>query len=160
MRATAALLDELLQTLLEEEATLSKLLGLALEEQEALVESDFDAIDSVSAQMAEVAGVLESLEQRREQLMESVGQAGCTFEELAALADNHGVGGFSEARTRLAVAARELREAQECNANLIMGAMRLRERWLGLLAGMEAPTYGAGGRQELSQGRGFVSRSA
>ena len=153
-------LGELLATLLTEEQTLGDLLALAVEEQDALVRSDFGAVDALSERMAKVAAQLESLELRREQLMESVGQSGGSFEELARLADNHGVDGFDAARSRLGQTARELREAQECNANLILSAMRVRDRWMTLMAGLTSSTYGAEGRQELKRGRGIVSRSA
>jgi hypothetical protein len=146
--------------LLDEEETLGPLLTLAGEEQDALVRSDFDAVDAISSRMTTVAAELEALELRREQLMESAGQSGCSFEELAEFADNHGVDGFDDARMRLGRAARELREVQECNANLILSAMRVRERWVALVAGLVPSTYGAEGRQHLKPGRGIVSRSA
>ncbi len=131
----------------------------AMEEQEALIRSDYAAIEAVSGRMQEVADGMDRLEARRSAIVTELG-AGETLEELLPLAETHGMAAFAPLRERLLAEALQLREAQERNARLILSAVKLRERWYALLAGMSAPTYGAEGRQELRGSRGLVSKSA
>lgn len=65
MSATPTMLQEVLEILLAEERELSELLTLALEEQKALLESDYPRLTEVSARMFEVSGTVESLETTR-----------------------------------------------------------------------------------------------
>lgn len=156
----ARVLNAVLTLLCEEERALGALIQLALDEQQALIQSDFDRITSVSARMAEAAEALEGLEEERLNLLRSAGAESLTLEELLPLADDLGVSGFAEARLQLGARARELRDAQELNARLLLNAMKLRDRWANLLGGYLAPGYGADGRRSMRDARGTVSRSA
>jgi len=160
MKATPAMLQQVLEILLAEERELGTLITLALDEQQALLESDFPRLTEVSARMFEVSGTVESLETSRMNLLGTAGMEDLSIEELLPLADDLGVGGFSEARLRMAASAQELRDAQETNARLLLNAMKLRDRWQNLFGGFVSPTYGAQGQRSLRDGRGYVSRSA
>lgn len=155
----AALLEELLDVLLRQEAALGELVELAIEEQSAIIHSDYAAIHRVSEQMLAVSNAIDRLDERRAELASRLGHQGA-LDELAQAAEDLGVDGFGPARERLLAQATRLRQAQEENARLILGAVRVRERWLALLTGLAAPTYGSAGRQQLRQERGIVSRSA
>ena len=160
MDSPADVLGQVLALFCEEEDALTELIRLALEEQEALVQSDFDGITSISNRMVEVANTIERFEGDRLNLLRSVGAEALTLEELLPLADDLGVSGFAEARLRLGARARELRDAQEQNARLLLNAMKLRDRWANMLGGHLAPGYGSDGRRNVSNSRGTVSRSA
>ena len=160
MTATPVMLQEVLEILLAEEQELCVLLTLALEEQQALIESDFPRLTEVSARMFEVSGTVESLESSRLNLLRSAGLRGESIEELLPLADDLGVDGFAEARLRMAASAQELRDAQETNARLLLNAIKLRDRWENMFSGLASPTYGAQGQRNLRDGSGYVSRSA
>lgn len=153
-------IELLLHLLLREEEALLNLVRLAGREQEALIASDYAAIESVSAEMAIAAQLLDGLERERETLLEAIGCRSGGLADVAEIALRAGVPGFEQARLRLLDAATELRDVQERNARLLLSAAKLRERWLSLLAGMASSTYGAEGRQELQQARRFVSKSA
>ncbi len=158
--AAAHVLERVLELLLHEERHLSRLLALALEEQSALLESNFDRITATSAAMIEAANAIEALESERLNLLRTIGAEDRTIEDLLSLADDLGITGFAEARLALSVRARELKDAQERNANLLLNAMKLRERWANMLGGFTSPTYGAQGKRTARDGSGFVSRSA
>lgn len=158
--AAAHVLERVLELLLHEERHLSRLLALALEEQSALLESNFDRITATSAAMVEAANAIEALESERLNLLRTIGAEDRTIEDLLSLADDLGITGFAEARLALSVRARELKDAQERNANLLLNAMKLRERWANMLGGFTSPTYGAQGKRTARDGSGFVSRSA
>lgn len=160
MSVTAAMLQEVLDILLAEERELGALLALALEEQQALLESDFPRLTEVSARMFEISGTVESLESSRLNVLRTAHLEDQTIEELLPLADDLGIDGFAEARLRLAASAQELRDAQETNARLLLNAMKLRDRWQNLFGGFVAPTYGAQGQRAVRDGQGYVSRSA
>lgn len=160
MASRAAVLEEVLALLCAEEDALARLIALALEEQQALVESDFETIAATSARMVEAAGAIELIEANRLNLLRSVGAESLTLEELLPVADDLGVGGFAEARLQLGARAQELRDAQEQNARLLLNAMKLRDRWANLLGGYLAPGYGSDGRRNVGNSRGTVSRSA
>lgn len=160
MSATAAMLQEVLDILLEEERELGTLIALALEEQQALLESDFPRLTEVSARMFEISGTVESLEASRLNLLRTADLEDLTVEELLPLADDLGIDGFAEARLRMAASAQELRDAQETNARLLLNAMKLRDRWQNLFGGFVTPTYGASGQRSVRDGQGYVSRSA
>lgn len=153
-------LSQILELLCEEERALAGLLELALKEQEALVNSDFEQISSVSERMLVAAAAIEQMETRRLNLLRSAGAEDATLEELLPLADDLGVSGFATARLQLVARAGELRDAQEQNARLLLNAMRLRDRWANLLGGFAAPGYGSTGRRNSHDSRGTVSRSA
>ena len=153
-------LADVLSLLCEEERALGRLLELALDEQQALIQSDFAAIETVSARMADAAESIERLEANRLNLLRSVGAEALTLEELLPLADDLGVSGFAEARLQMGTRAQELRDAQELNARLLLNAMKLRDRWANLLGGYLTPGYGSDGRRNVSDSRGTVSRSA
>ncbi len=160
MQIPAATLAQVLELLCEEERALADLLNLALDEQSALIESDFERISHVSDQMLERAGGIERLESKRLNLLRSAGAESLTLEELLPLADDLGVSGFGAARLQLVARAQELRDAQEQNARLLLNAMKLRDRWANLLGGMVAPGYSSTGRRNTNATRGTVSRSA
>ena len=155
----AAALEALLDVLLRQEDALAELVSFAIEEQRAIVHSDYAAIHAASEKMLAVAQRIDDLESERSGVASRLGNPE-SLDELAGLADSLGIEGFSEARARLLDQAIALKRAQEANAALILNAVKLRERWLALVAGLASPTYGAAGRQELHQGRGLVSRSA
>ena len=154
------MLASVLELLLEEERHLSALLDLALQEQSALIESDFDRIARVSESMQDLASAIESLEAKRLNLLKTAGADALSLQELLPLADDLGVGGFAAARLQLVARAQELRDAQEQNARLLLNAMKLRDRWANLLGGFVAPGYSSDGRRQTSAARGTVSRSA
>lgn len=156
----AAILDAILNVLSEEEGQLARLLGLALEEQRALMTSNVDALEEINARMIELADGLDVLENRRAVLLGEFAKDVETLSELTPLAQELGVDGFGPARERLVEAAVRLQRAQESNARLIMAAMRLGERWMNLAAGMASPTYGAAGKQRAGRSNGLMSRSA
>ena len=160
MNVPAEVLSQILDLLCEEERALAGLLELALKEQDALVISDFEQISSVSDRMLAAAETIEQFESRRLNLLRSTGAEAATLEELLPLADDLGVSGFAAARLQLVARARELRDAQEQNARLLLNAMKLRDRWANLLGGFAAPGYGSNGRRNSSDSRGTVSRSA
>lgn len=155
-----AVLREVLAILCEEEQALGNLFALALEEQAALIQSDFEAITAVSARMQDAANRVEELEANRLNLLRSVGAESLTLEELMPLADDCGVNGFAVARLELGARARELKDAQEQNARLLLNAMKLRDRWANLVGGYTAAGYGNNGRKNVTGARGTVSRSA
>jgi flagellar biosynthesis/type III secretory pathway chaperone len=152
-------LTALLRTLEQEEAEIVELIQLATEERSALIASDFPAVDSVTERMLQVAERIDRHEQRRQQLLNELGNAGAGLNEIVALAENHSVGGFPDARERLLERTGELQDLQEQNAQLILSAAKLRERWLAMLTRLANPTYGAGGQQQANESR-FLSRSA
>lgn len=160
MDVPAELLASVLELLLEEERQLAGLFDLALQEQSALIESDFDRISRVSESMQDLASNIESLEVKRLNLLKTAGAEALSLQELLPLADDLGVGGFAAARLQLVARAQELRDAQEQNARLLLNAMKLRDRWANLLGGFVAPGYSSDGRRQTSAQRGTVSRSA
>ncbi len=153
-----ALLHELLGTLLKEEELLARLSGLSQVQRQALINSQFAAIESINDEMIATANELLPLEQMRITVIEQLGVA--TLSEAAALADNLGVAGFAQAQKRLLAAATDFRSGQEQNASLVLHAIRLRDRWMNFLGGKTTPTYGAGGKREVTQQRQIVSRTA
>lgn len=160
MSEAALSLASMLAILLDQEDALQHLLGLAFDEQRALVTSDFAAIERVSAEMHVAADRIDALERQRIALAARLGNAEATLEQLLPLAEELGIEGLADARLRLAALAAELQEAQEGNARLLLSAVKLRERWVNHIAGMGSSTYGAAGKQEMAQARGIVSRSA
>lgn len=156
----AAVLTSVLSLLLEEETQLARLITMALDEQAALLDSNFDRITGTSAAMIDAANAIEAIEAERIALLRSIGAQDLTIEELLPLAEEFGINGFAEARLALSARARELRDAQERNATLLLNAMKLRDRWANLLGGFSSPTYGAQGLRTPGEGSGFVSRSA
>lgn len=160
MQNAATSLQSMLAILLEQEDALELLLALAGDEKDALVSSDYSSIERVSNEMRAAEDRIEGLERQRISLAKALGNAEATLAELLPLADELGITGLAEARARMSALAAELREAQERNARLLLSAVKLRERWVNHIAGMEASTYGAAGKQQLSQSRGIVSRSA
>lgn len=154
-----ALLEGVLAVLDRQEAALDELVALALTQREALIRNDIAAIERNAEAMQGVVQALDALDTERAGIVHQLG-SGPALEALLPLADDLGVTGLRPARERLLARAQALREAQEANAALILNAAKLRERWYRMLAGLSAPTYGAGGRQELRQSRGLVSKSA
>ncbi|MCK9518584.1 MAG: flagellar protein FlgN [Dehalococcoidia bacterium] len=159
MDEKVGLLEKLLELMLEQERALSELVSLAFSEQRAIIRSDFDAMNALSERMLGVVSQIDALEEARTELTSRLGHFQA-LDELVPLADSLGVNGISDAHERLLEQAAKLRTAQDDNARLILNAVKLRERWLGLLAGLSSPTYGAAGQQEVHQSRGIVSRSA
>lgn len=152
-------LEALAGVLRQQGALLGDLVRLSKEEQDALVQSDFDAIHRASERMLAVSQDLELLDREREALVTGFGKIE-TLEELVPTADALGVGAIAVLRDSLVAQATELRDLQEANARLILNAAKLRERWYGMLAGLSSPTYGSGGKQEFRQSRDIMSRSA
>lgn len=157
---TAALLREALAILRDEEQLLAALVGLAREEQRALIAADYPRVEAVSQQMLEAVRRIEAREADRLNLLRTVGLAFHTLDDLAAHAENLGVEGFAEVRERLAARALELREVQEANARLVLNAMRVRDRWAAIVAGHTSPTYSPTGQAAQQEGPGFVSKTA
>ena len=154
------MLQEVLELLCEEEQALAQLFALALEEQTALIQSDFETISRISDEMLEAAASVEACEARRLNLLRSVDAESLTLEELLPLADDLGVTGFAAVRLQLGARAQELKDAQEQNARLLLNAMKVRDRWANLVGGYLAPGYSNNGRRNASNSRGTVSRSA
>ena len=152
-------LQQLLQLLVKEEGELLRLIELAGRERNALVSSDYDALNTISEEMLSVAGTLEAYEEQRAELLRELDNPGATLSDLEPLAAAAGVDGLAEARARMLAQAAELQGAQEQNARLILSATRLRERWFRLLAGMDSATYTQTGQAQQG-GQRFVSRSA
>ncbi|MGH2633111.1 MAG: flagellar export chaperone FlgN [Tepidiformaceae bacterium] len=155
-----ATVESVLETLLLEERELAALVVLAVEEQTALVASDYGEMTRIGELMLVRADVLGGLEQRREQLLHELGVGDATLDTLLPLADDLGITGFGEARERLLGKAAELRENQERNARLLLSAMKLHEKWVNMFAAIASSTYGADGQQSMRAGRQFVSKSA
>jgi len=153
-------LEAVLQTLLQEEAGLQELVVLALQEQEALITSDYPAIDRIGGDMLAVAHRVDDLERERQALLEPLGAGDLHLDALVPSFDAAGIPGFAAARLRLIARANELREAQERNARLILAAVKLQERWMSMFAALSSPTYSADGSQDLQASRGLMSRSA
>ena len=160
MTTVADDLRSILEVLLEEEQGLLRLNALALAEQAALISSDYDEIERVSNEMHIVADQIEAAEVSRVRMMSAVGGTEATLKDILPLAETQGVTGLGEASTRMILLADQVRQEQESNARLLLGAVKLRERWVNHVAGMHASTYGAEGKQQLRQSRGIVSRSA
>lgn len=155
-----SLVERVLETLLLEERELAALVVLAVQEQTALVASDYSEMTRLGDLMLARADVMGGLEQRREGLLRELGVGDATLDTLLPLADDLGVTGFSEARLRLIAKAAELREHQERNARLLLSAMKLHEKWVNMFAAIASSTYGADGQQSMRAGRQFVSKSA
>lgn len=153
-------LESLAAQLTLEESVLNDLLRSAEKMRDALIASDFALLEDVNAGMQSSASELERLEEARQALLTSLQDPPATLEEAFAFASELGLPALAASRARLASAALSLQQAQERNARLVLGAVRLRERWFNMLAGMVSPTYGSGGRQTPAPGRRLVSKSA
>lgn len=153
-------LEAVLQTLLQEEAGLQELVVLAIQEQEALITSDYAAINRIGDDMLAVAHRVEDLERERQALLEPLSTGDLHLDALVPSFDAAGIPGFAAARLRLIARANELRDAQERNARLILAAVKLQERWMSMFAALSSPTYSADGSQDLQASRGLMSRSA
>ncbi len=157
---SAALFREVLAVLRDEEQLLVALVGLARDEQRALIAADYPRVEAVSQQMLETVRRIEAREADRLDLLRTAGLAFHSLDELAARAENLGVHGFTDIRERLAARALELRELQEANARLVLNAIRIRDRWAAILAGHRSPTYSPSGQAAPQEGSGFVSKTA
>jgi len=153
-------LEALVATLGREETTLAQLLHLADRMRDALIGSDFALLDETVHSMSEAGDNLDGLERDRECVVAGLAEGALSFDAAIALADAVGVPALRDRRSRIAALALDLQQAQERNAQLVLGAVRLRERWVNILAGMVAPTYGARGRQNVAASRRLVSKSA
>lgn len=160
MDARLSALESLAVALGEEEAVLARLLRLTDAMRDALIAADFDRLDEASNAMQAAAAEIVRLGRERDGLLAAIGGAGATLSEVLSVAASLGITALDSRRQRLVSAALSLQQAQERNARLVLGAVRLRERWFNMLAGMVSPTYGAGGRQNPAPGRRFVSKSA
>lgn len=69
MTAPAGVLEAVLALLLREESALGRLIELAVEEQRALIASDFAVLDAVSAEMLAVSTAIEATETERLNLL-------------------------------------------------------------------------------------------
>ena len=151
--------ERLLQVLLREERLLANLITLAHEEQLAIVHANYGEIERISALMEQAAEDMDTVAAEREALVAEI-DTGQTLAEIAKAAETLGIRSLGRARRRLRAQMEVLRRAQETNARLILEAIRIRERWYGMLAGGVTATYGAAGQPELRRARGLVSRSA
>jgi len=158
--APAAVFEQVLRTLRAEEAELAALTALAGQELDALMRSDYAAIDAASASMALHARDIEDLEGERKRLLAPLHLEEATLDMVVPVAESAGVEGFAEIRSRLLAGAAELREAQERNARLLLAAMKLQERWITMFGALSSPTYGADGSQDRQAGHRLMSRSA
>lgn len=159
--ADARLMDvrSMLRVLLTEEELMCALIELGQAQQRALMVSDFWVLEQVSEQLLAVASEMTSVEEERVELLNRMGVL--HLNEAVALADTLGETALGAVRDRLMRAALQFRSIQERNAELILAASRLRERWVKLLAGMGGgATYGAGGKGEVQQRQRLVSKSA
>jgi hypothetical protein len=154
---TRSVLEQLLATLAEEEARVLELVQLASRERDALVNSDYATLNAVTETMLQAAGRLDSCEERREALLAALGKEGAGLNEIVALAELHGMDGFSRKGEQLRESTAQLQELQEQNARLILSAAQLRERWLNMLTRLTSPAYGSGNE---ASGHRFLSRSA
>lgn len=157
---SAQVYAHVLDLLREEEHLLGQLVALAREAQRALVASDYPAIEATAAHMLEAAGRIETRSAERMNLLRTIGQETATLDQIATSAENLGVQGLHEIRERLLTQAAHLRDLQEANARLVLGAIRIRERWAAILAGHLSPTYSPQGQTTLQEGSGIVSRTA
>lgn len=155
--AAARALTELLE---HEETLVAELLRLAVAQQSAIVHGEYAEIDRLSAELESTANHLDGLQVQRDEFARTAFGAGTTLAGIAGAVTGPEGGRLGAVRASLASRAGQLAAQQERNANLLLGAMRLHDRWMNLLAGMARSTYGAGGRQEFQQTRGIVSRSA
>jgi hypothetical protein len=127
-------------------AALERATTASRELEAALVRSDFAAVEAATRALDEAAATLRALL-----------QDGAMLQLRKGAADTQSMDGSLRRIERL---AGELRERQERNAFLVLAALRLREQWRRLLAGMTAPTYGPSGAPELRPGRRVISRKA
>lgn len=160
MDSPIPLLEALAGVLAREEAALTELLRQADATRDALIASDFAALESANRSMQSSTSELLRLGRERETLLVSFGGPGATLNDALALASELGLSLLEVRRQRLAATASLLQQAQERNARLVLGAVRLRERWFNMLAGMISPTYGSAGRQNPAASRRFVSKTA
>ncbi len=123
------------QTLMQLQAALDRLIALSRELEDALIRSDFAAIEAVTR---ELEGVLEGFPGA-----ERVNESEASLQGEEGPADDLGM---KDLRALLAQRLAELRAIEERNARLILEAIRLRQRWSELFARMIAPTYGPTGR--------------
>lgn len=131
-----------------DEAVTTKLERLVLASralESALVRSDFGELEAATRELEQAAGELEALLGERD-----------VAEDCKALADTQGMGG----NDRFASLLRELRERQERNAYLVLGALKLRAQWRQMLAALASSTYGPSGAKELRPSRRAISRRA
>jgi hypothetical protein len=153
--------ERLLPLLLAEEQTLNALLDAAARLGNALIASDHEGTLRISDELTNLAAGMDRIERDRTAVVASLGfDAGAALSEIAEAAFVHGNVAVDAVRERLLARATELQAIQERNAALVISAVRLRDRWVNLLAGMMTGTYGSGGRAEMHQDRRIVSRSA
>lgn len=147
--------DALLRTLAVEEAILAELTAHAHALRRALVVSDFERVRSVAREMERVGHKLRDAEDERERIVAGIAGPGAGIAQLDGLA----IPGLDGARARLLAAVEALQEAQEQNANIILGASKLVDRWLGVIVRLVDPTYGAEGKPRHTGEPRFVSKS-
>ena len=160
MSVACAEFERLLEGLAAEEEMLAELIDGAQRLGLALVASNYEVILRLSEEMTALAEEMDAAALRRDSVIAELGFAGLPLSAIASAAAEAGFDGLTEARNRLLIQARDLHTVQERNAALVLAAARLRDRWAGMLAGLASPTYSAGGRRNLQQGRRIVSKSA
>ncbi len=154
---TRSALEQLLATLTEEESHIAELLQLGLRERDALVSSDYEALNAVTALMLDAADRMDQCEVRREALLVDLERHGAGLTAITELAVQLGMDDFSQKGKDLRASVDALRDVQEQNAQLILSATRLRERWLSMLTRMSSPSYGP---DSDTTGYRFLSRTA
>lgn len=142
---TRTALEQLLATLTAEEAQIAELLQLGLRERDALVNSDYEELNAVTVAMLEAASRLDQCEAQRASLLTSLGRDGAGLDEIAAFAAQFDFDGFSKKGADLRARILALHEVQEQNAQLLLSAARLRERWVTMLTRLSSASYGPDG---------------
>lgn len=128
-------------------ASLERLVAASRDLEAALLRSDIASVERATAAMETALDGIDQLLSRGAALLEG-GHAG---------ADTLGMEPRHE---RLDELLRALRDQQERNAQLVLGALRLRRHWRRLLAALTPTTYGPDGTPELRSGRQLLSRKA
>lgn len=152
--------EELLDVLQEQEAGLDALVVIAERQQEALVDSNYEAIERTAREMAEATVIVGELDLKRADLLSGLGREDASMADLVDEAASAGVTGFAETRDGLDRSMAALRAVQELNAHVIISASKLVERWAAALSGLIGSTYGSEGKAEMGETRSFLSRQA
>lgn len=152
--------EKLLDVLQRQEAALGALVVIAERQQDALVTSNYEGIERSAREMAQATVIVAELDIQRIGTLSEMGREDASISDLVEAAAGAGVSGFAETRDGLDRAMSALRTVQEINAQIILSASKLAERWAGALAGLVGSTYGPEGKAAMGDAGGFVSRQA
>lgn len=128
-------------------ASLARLVAASRALEAALLRSDIASVERATAEMETALNGVDQLLTR--------GRAPLKGGDVSADTDD-----VEPPQERLNELLRALREQQERNAQLVLGALRLRRQWRQLLAALMPATYGPDGTAELRPGRQLLSRKA